>query len=135
MLSGIILSINPTLAVIILAVIIVFFLLFTLRFFDNSYETVKVSDIVSFTLAVKKLSKENIREYLSEKIQASELPNILHSAKYIFLKPLSLETNKKIEIKSLIAETKETAKIIWSILGHMPPFILIYWTMSLVLIF
>jgi MFS family permease len=134
-LSGIILSINPTIAVITLAVIIVFFLLFTLRFFDNSYETVKVADIVSFTLAVKKLSKENIREYLSERIQVSELPKILSSAKYIFLKPLTLETTKKIEMHSFIAEGKQTAKTIWGILGHMPPFILIYWTMSLVLIF
>lgn len=134
-LSGIILSINPTIAVISLATIIVFFLAFTIRFFDNSHETIGIKDIISFTVAVKKLSKENIREYLSEKIQASELPSILENAKYIFLKPLSIETDKKINIREFIAETKQTAQTIWWILGHTPPFILIYWTMSLVLVF
>lgn len=73
--------------------IIVGFLAFTSRFFDNAVETVEVSDITSFTIAVSKLNKENIREYVSEKISAVDLPKVLNSAKYIFLKPKKKEVS------------------------------------------
>ena len=46
-----------------------------------------MKDIVSFTIAVKKLNKENVTEYLTEKIQAVDLPQIMQNTKYIFLKP------------------------------------------------
>ena len=133
-LSWIILSINPTFAIISLWIIITLFLLFTSRFFDNSEESINVSDIVSFTIAVKSLNKENIREYLSEKINVHELPKIIENAKYIFLKPHSKEKSK-FDKWVFIAECKKNFLSISKILGHMPIYTLIYWTMSLVLIF
>jgi MFS family permease len=80
------------------------------------------------------VNKENIREYVSEKISAIDLTKVLQSTKYIFLKPRKKET-RAFEWKELILETKKTALIIFSILKHSPPYILIYWTISLVLIF
>jgi MFS family permease len=133
-LSGIVLSFQPTLAVIILWGIIAGFLAFTYRFFDNSEETLVVDDVVSFTIAVSKLNKENIREYVSEKISAIDLAKILENTKYVFLKPRKKET-RTFEWKELVLETKKTTWIILSILKHSPPYILIYWTISLVLIF
>ncbi len=133
-LSWIILSVNPTFAVIVLAIIIVFFLAFTSRFFDNEKESVEVADIVSFTIAVKRLNKENIREYISEKIHIQDLPKVIENAKYLFLKP---HTQEKVvfEKKVFIEECRKNAITIWKILGHMPVYIVIYWTMTLVLIF
>ncbi len=133
-LSWIILSINPTFAVITLAIIITLFLIFTSRFFDNAEESVGISDIVSFTVAVKKLSKENIHEYLSEKIRIQELPKIIANAKYIFLKP---QKKEKIEfnLSEFKIECKKNFITIWTIMSRTPIYILIYWTMSLVLVF
>lgn len=125
---------NPTFAVIILGTIIAGFLAFTYRFFDNAYETIETKDIVSFTISVSKMNKENIREYVSEKINAVDLQKVLESAKYIFLKPKQKET-EKLNWKEVISETQKTALIIKSILFHTPPYIIVYWTISLVLIF
>lgn len=93
-----------------------------------------MSDITSFTIAVSKLNKENIREYVSEKISAVDLPKVLSSAKYIFLKPKKKEVST-FSWKELITETKATAKIIYKIMSHIPIYMVIYWTMTLVLIF
>lgn len=133
-LSGFILSVNPTFAVIALWIIIVWFLLFTSRFFDNADESISVADITSFTIGVKKLNKENVAEYISEKINAVDLQKVIESAKYIFIKPKQKATNP-LKWKELISETKSTAKIIKNIMTHTPIYLIIYWTMSLVLIF
>ncbi len=133
-LSWIILSVNPTFAVIMLWVIITWFIAFTIRFFDNENESIEAKDIASFTIAVTKINKDNVKEYISEKISAIDLERVLSQTKYIFLKPKQkVESNFK--WKELISETISTAKIIYKILSHMPIYIIIYWTMSLVLIF
>lgn len=125
---------NPTFAVIVLGLIITGFLAFTYRFFDNAYETIETKDIVSFTISVSKMNKENIREYVSEKINAVDLQKVLENAKYIFLKPKQKET-EKLNWKEIISESQKTALIIKSILFHTPSYIIVYWTISLVLIF
>ncbi len=132
--SGLVLSVSPTFAIIILGVTITIFLVFTTRFFDNANESVSLSDITSFTIGIRKLNKENVMEYLSEKISAVDLPKVLESAKYVFLKPRQKETNP-LKWSALITETKQAAIVIQSIMLHKPPYMIIYWTMSLVLIF
>ncbi len=112
----------------------ILFLVFTTRFFDNANESVSLSDITSFTVGIKKLNKENVMEYLSEKINTVDLPKVLETAKYVFLKPRQKETNP-LKWSALLAETKQAALIIKSIMLHRPPYMIIYWTMSLVLIF
>ena len=83
---------------------------------------------------MKKMNTENVKEYLVEKISAIDLEKVLSTAKYVFLKPKQQET-KKIDIKELHQEIIQTAQIIWRIMTHNPPYIIIYWTMTLVLIF
>jgi MFS family permease len=133
-LSWFILSVNPTFAVVILWIIISGFLFFTSRFFDNSEESVSLSDITSFTIGIKKLNKENVAEYLSEKISAIDLAKVIESTKYIFIKPKQKEQSP-LNWNALLTETKSTALIIKNIMTHTPIYIIIYWTMSLVLIF
>jgi MFS family permease len=133
-LSGIILSVNPTFAVFTLAIIIVGFLTFTRRFFDNADTSIEAQDIVSFTVAVKRMNKENVGEYLTEKIQAVDLPKIIENAKYIFLKPHQ-KKESKMSWTELAVESKKTAKTIYEIMTSLPIHLILYWTMSLVLIF
>lgn len=64
-----------------------------MRFFDNANESIALSDITAFTVGVTKINKENVKEYLSEKISAVDLEKILQTTKYIFLKPRQKTTN------------------------------------------
>jgi hypothetical protein len=80
------------------------------------------------------MNKENVKEYLTEKISAVDLEKVISTAKYIFLKPKQKETSK-INWKEFSLEAIKTAKIIYQIMSHMPIYIVIYWTMTLVLIF
>jgi hypothetical protein len=132
--SGFILSTNATVAVIFLGVIITGFLFFTLRFFDNSDETITLADITSFTVGIRKINSENVKEYLTEKISAVDLEKVVSTAKYLFLKPKKKEDNR-LNWKDFSKETLDTAKIIYRIMSHQPVYIVIYWTMTLVLIF
>lgn len=133
-LSWVILSFSPTFAVIALALIIVGFIAFTNRFFDNSNETIEAKDIQSFTVWVKKLNTENVREYMTSTISKVDLPKILAEGKYIFLKPKQ-KSETKLNWKELAQETKTTGIVIWKIMLHTPPYMVLYWTMSLVLVF
>jgi MFS family permease len=132
--SGFVLSTNPTIAVIFLGVIITGFLIFTIRFFDNSSESLSLKDVTSFTVGIQKVNTENVKEYLTEKISAVDLEKVISSAKYIFLKPKQ-KVESKINMKEFAWEVYKTAKIIWQIMSHMPIYMVIYWTMTLVLIF
>lgn len=80
------------------------------------------------------MNTENVKEYLTEKISAVDLEKVIATAKYVFLKPKQKQENK-IDWKEFGGETIKTAKIIWKIMSHMPIYIIIYWTMTLVLIF
>lgn len=134
MISGFVLSTNPTIAIIFLGTAIALFLVFTIRFFDNSSESLSVADVTSFTVGVRKMNAENVKEYITEKISAVDLESVVSTAKYIFLKPRQKETTK-IDWKEFGAETLRTAKTIWQIMSHVPIYLVIYWTMTLVLIF
>lgn len=132
--SGIILAINPTFAVIILGCIIAGLLYFTVRFFDNADDTLDTKDIVSFTVAVRTMNKENVSEYLTQKIQAVDLEQIIKSTKYIFLKPKKV-VDEKVDWHWLVQETKIAGRVIIDVLVSKPIHLILYWTMSLVLIF
>lgn len=80
------------------------------------------------------MNKENIKEYITEKIEAVDLQKVIATAKYVFLKPKNTSENK-INWKDFSKETAETAKIIYKIMSHTPIYLIIYWTMTLVLIF
>jgi hypothetical protein len=105
-----------------------------MRFFDNANESIALKDITAFTIGITRLNKENIKEYVSEKIDTINLSKVLETTKYIFLKPRQKEVNP-LKWGELIKETKVTAATIKTIMLHDPPYIIIYWTMSLVLIF
>lgn len=86
-LSGVLLSLGNTVSLIILGVIIAGFLFFTTKYFDNSAESISIQDVKEFTISLKQLNAENVREKISQTISAVDLQKVVDNTKYIFFKP------------------------------------------------
>lgn len=135
-LSGFLLNQLPSvLTLMILGGLIVGFMTFTIRFFDNSIESLSMSDIKEFTVSIKKLGEGNVKEKLSQKINAIDLQKVISSTKYLFLKPKQQNTGKKIPWKEVFTATKKEFVIIWGIISHTPTHYVLVWGLILVLIF
>lgn len=61
--------------------------MFTIRFFDNSMDSVNISDISQFRVSIQKWNSENVREYITETVQKVDIEKIVNGAKYLMLKP------------------------------------------------
>lgn len=134
-LSGLVLSMNNVVALMILGVIIVGLLLFTIKFFDNSVESLSMNDIKEFTISVKKMGEGNVKEKLSQTISSVDLQKVVANTKYLFLKPKQQNTGKKIPWGEVMKSTKKEFGIIWEIISHSPIHYALIWGLTLVLIF
>ncbi len=134
-LSGVILSFAPAFAVVVLGIIIIAFLLFTIKFFDNSMDSVSITDITHFRVSVQKWNAENVREYITETVKKVDIEKIVNGAKYIMLKPKQTTENVKIPWKDIYVSSKREFAIIWEIFTHKPWHISLFWTITLVLTF
>lgn len=114
--SGLVLSLHSSIALIILGTIIAGFMAFTVKFFDNTYESLSMNDIKEFTVSIKKLGEKNIKETLSQTISAVDLAKVVENTKYLFLKPKQQNTGKKIPWKEVFTATGKEFKIIWEII-------------------
>ena len=130
-----ILSFSPAFAVIILGVIIAGFLAFTIRFFDNSMDSVNISDITQFRVSIQKFNTENVREYITETVKKVDLEKVLNGTKYLLLKPKQVTENTKVPWKDVFEMSKREFRIIWSIIMHKPMHMSLFWTITLVLTF
>lgn len=134
LLSWIVLGVSPTFAVFSLGIIISWLSYFTLRFFDNASESIDIEDIKNFTISMRKINAENIREYVVDTISTSELEKVVGKIKnYIFIKPALKE--KWIPWREILVKTKTEFGIIVHILMKKPLYLSIYWTLSMILIF
>lgn len=134
-LSGVILSMQSILALIILGAVIFGLLVFTIKFFDNSEESISMSDIKDFTVSVQKINADKVKETLSETIWPAGLQKIVQNTKYLFLKPKQIKKWEKIPWKNIMGDTKKEFKIIWEIISHTPMHYGLIWGLILVLIF
>lgn len=135
-LSGVILSLGNVMALIFLGAIIFGLLMFTIRFFDNDRDSISMEDIKEFTISVKKLNAENIKEKLSQTINAAELQKVVTNTKYLFLKPKQKKAkNEKIPWGDIMVATKKEFGIIWEIISATPMHYGLIWGLILVLIF
>lgn len=134
-LSGVLLSMNDVIALGILAAIIFGLMLFTIRYFDNSVESISMNDVKNFTISIKRLNIENIKEQISEKISKTDLHKVIENTKYLFLKPKSKETETKIPWKEVMISSKKEFRIIKEIILHTPMHYGLIWGLILVLIF
>lgn len=135
LLSWIVLSFSPAFAVVFLAVIIVIFMIFTIRYFDTSVDSVSISDITHFKLSVQKWNSENVKEYIVETIKKADIEKVIKNAKYLMLKPKQKLINEKIPWTEILITSKKEFMIIWKIFLNKPLNVSLIWTITLVLIF
>ncbi len=133
--SWIILSLSPGFAVIILWIIIMGFLSFIIKFFDNSVDSVSFDDIQDFRVSVQKWNNENIREYVTETIKKTDIQSIISKTKYLMIKPKQKNESEKISWKEVRDSGKKEFGTIWKIFSHNPLYVNLIWTITLILIF
>jgi MFS family permease len=134
-LSWVILSFSPGFAVVFLGIIIIAFLMFTIKFFDNSMDSVNITDITQFRVSVQRWNTENVREYITETVQKVDIEKIVKWAKYLMLKPKQTTEWSKIPWKDVMISSRREFSIIWEICMHKPMHISLFWTITLVLTF
>jgi hypothetical protein len=134
-LSGVILSFSPAFAVVVLGIIIFWFLVFTIKFFDNSMDSVNITDITDFRISIQKWNTEHVREYITETVKKVDIEKVVNGAKYLMLKPKQTTQDIKIPWKNIYISSKKEFKIIWEICMHKPMHTSLLWTMTLVLTF
>lgn len=135
LLSGVLLSSSPYFAVIALAIIITLFLGFTLRYFDNNLDSVKLSDIENFRVSMTRWNHENVKEYIVETVKKADISKIIASTKYLMITPKQQEEKTKVPWSEVFRANKKELGTIWSIFSHRPLYISLLWTIILVLIF
>lgn len=132
--SWIILWFNQMFSIIILGGIIVWFLVFTIRFFDNAYDSISIQDIQEFKASIQKINIENVKEYVVETVRKTDIEKILSGAKYLLIRPKQLST-EPIPWRNILQSSKKEFLIIWGIFNYRPLYFNLIWTISLVLIF
>lgn len=106
-----------------------------MRFFDNSLDSVSLSDIDQFRVSVQKWNQENIKEYLVETVKKADIGKVISGAKYLMLKPKEKKEDIKIPWNEVMLSTKKEFKIIWKIFSQKPFHMNLIWTITLVLTF
>ena len=140
--SWVILTFSPNLIIISLLIILASVSYASINSFDSKEKTIKLENIKSFKVYFDKnnLSKvqkniTNKTEQLVKNVKNIELKEILGSTKYIFMKPLELNSTK-ISLKELIFKTKIELKNIYETLIYAKDWnIIVYWSFYMLLIF
>lgn len=129
--SWVILALNPFFAVCTLVWLVAIFIIFILKYFDNSKIQFKVNvnfaDIQKFKVIASKESLESVKQYATTQIKKTDLGEVAKNMKYIFLKPL--EIKQSVDWDEIIRVTKEDIKSFFNIL-FKPPYshrLLIFW--------
>ena len=131
--SGFILALNPTIAILVLNACIVLLIVFVLKFFDNAHETVEFSDIQKLKVIVDKGSLDKAKNFLVGYVSKADLATLAKTTKFLFIRPSKIRTD--FSFKKVLDETKIELLSIRKILTGMPFHIGLYWTMGVVLIF
>lgn len=134
LLSWVLLSLNPWMAVIILWLIIISFLVFTVRYFDNSMDSISIKDIDTFRVSVQRWNAENVKEFLVETVKKADIEKVINGAKYLMIKPKQ-KIEWKVPWKDIYWESKKEFRIIKNIITHKPVYKNLVWTITLVLTF
>ncbi len=128
--SWIILTFRPTLIIFSVIFIIILILFFTTKFFDNNEKTLNLKDVYKFKVL---LEWNNLKEQILKSVNKVELKDIISTTKYLFLKPVPLKS--WLSIKYLFYETKRIFLLTYKIMRKKESHIIIYWSMTMVLIF
>ncbi|NCP77007.1 MFS transporter [bacterium] len=119
-LSGVILSFNIIIAVLILVFFIALFITFTVIYFDNSKATINfnINDIKKLKIISPKETIESVKQYTISQVQKTDFLEAAKGMKLIFLKPMQMKL--KIDWKEVITTTKEDIRSFFEVLGKAP---------------
>lgn len=131
--SGVLLSINIKIAIIIFIWFVICFFLFLLKFFDNTHETIDLHSLRSIKLDSFKVDLWKQKNTISQTISTKNLKQITEKTKVIFLKPVELK--KSIDFSELFTTTAKTFKWFFKMITWKPRSITLMWIIFLVMQF
>jgi len=132
-LSGFILALNPTIAVLVLNAFIVLLIVFVLKFFDNANETVNIADLQKLKVIVEKDGINKAKDFVIGYVSKADLAAVAKTTKLLFIRPAKKRTDFSVE-KVKDETTKELISI-RNLLTGLPYHIGLFWMMGIILIF
>lgn len=108
--SWFVLLLPPIFIIILIIILLAWIIYFTASFFDNSSKSIGVNEIKNFKVLFEKHKDDHTKENISKEVNPIELKNIISQTKYLFLKPITIQSG--LNIKMLITETKK--EFIWT---------------------
>ncbi|MGE4443494.1 MAG: MFS transporter [Candidatus Altimarinota bacterium] len=133
LLSGILLAMNIKIAIICFIFILVGFLWFIIKYFDNKIETIDFEKIKTIKLDVLKTDLLNKKEEFIGKINTKNLIELSRQSKVILLKPV--EIKKSINFKEIYNSSVEGFQTFYKILFQIPRNLIILWFLALIMQF
>ena len=104
--SGFVLALNPTIAVIILNIFIVILIAFIFAYFDSGSRTIQFSDIQKLKVIAKRENLEKLKEYAIGYITKADFATLAKEVTLIFIRPAALKS-EKFSFAVLLPETKK----------------------------
>lgn len=131
--SGILLAMNIKIAIIVFIIILIAFLWFIIKYFDNKIETIDFEKIKTIKLDVLKNDLLSKKEEFIGKINTKNLIELSRQSKIILLKPI--EVRKNIDIKEIYNFSLSGFETFYKILVQVPRNIIILWFLTLIVQF
>lgn len=131
--SWILLALNIKIAIIIFIIILLWFLWFIRKYFDNKIETLDFDKIKTIKLDVLKNDLLNKKEELIGKINTKNLIELSRQSKVILLKPV--EVRKNINFKEVYDASISGFQTFYKIIVQIPRNIMILWFVALMMQF
>ncbi len=133
LLSWILLAMNIKIAIIIFIVILIWFLWFIVKYFDNKIETIDFEKIKTIKLDVLKNDLLSKKEEFIGNINTKNLIELSRQSKVILLKPI--EIKKSINIKEIYDYSVSGFKTFYKILFQIPRNLIILWFLVIIMQF
>ena len=106
--SGVILAMNKYYSILLFLILVLILASFIFKYFDNENRVVDFSWISKLKVIAKKENMEKMKEYVTTQIKKTDFVEIAKKgSKYIFLKPLEVKTDTKIDFKEIKEITKK----------------------------
>lgn len=129
--SWILLALNIKIAVIIFTFIIIWFLVFINRYFDNKDESIEISKLKTLKLDVVKNDILKKKDEIISKISPSTVVEVSKQAKVILLKPI--EIKKSINFHEVVDVSISWFKTFLKIIFWLPRNLLVLWFLAIIL--
>lgn len=129
--SWILLALNIKVAIIIFAIVIMWFIFFISKFFDNTKETVDFWVVKTFKLDVLKSDLLKKKDEIVSKVTPQNIVELSKQSKVIILKPI--EFKKNIDFKDVYDTSVSWFKVFLKIIFWLPRNLLILWFIYVIL--